>query len=228
MMKYRNWITAASLLFFIVASLASAQSSAWIELESSGAPDKWTLQSAVTGYSGTGYLFWEGPDILSGPPAASLIDFDFTVAKAGKYQFEIRSLRKHSGTCAGAENDHCNDVYTKVNGSAFIKTMARAPWDVWGWSDGVSPGGTTINKWQHELKAGANTLTLGARSRGIAVDAVRIYLVGATAPTGPDNPSALRPEKLATPRAQTPGMHARGRDLLGRTPVLPWAKRMAK
>ncbi len=189
-----KWLMA----FSTMAASASAKSYAWIELESVTPATGWEIRSNDKGFFGTGYLYWTGNDILPAPPASSVMEYEFTVDDAANYQFEIHARRNHSGTCAGAADDHCNDVFTKVNNSQWIKTMAKAPWDTWGWTDGVSPGGTTINKWRHELKAGKNTLYLGARSRGIAVDAVRVFKVGAIPPSKPDVVTSILTPKGST------------------------------
>jgi hypothetical protein len=152
-----------------------------IEVESIAPQSPWVKRTALSGYSGTAYFEWTGRDNMSTPPEG-VLTYRFNIKRAGTYLIGVRGRRDQSGVCAGAPSDACNDVFSRIDGASWEKTMVKGPWGEWFWDEKWEPGASVI---PHEvnLSAGDHTISLGGRSKGVKIDAVRIRLKGATPPS---------------------------------------------
>ncbi len=95
------------------------------------------------------------------------------VSNPGKYRMTITSRRNHSGECAGAANDQCNDVFTNVNGKQWCKTLVKAAWDQWITATQLECSHGNFSAAVYDFQAGENTLLLTGRSRGVFIDKIR-------------------------------------------------------
>jgi hypothetical protein len=171
--------------------------SAWIEAESVTPVSSWAFSKSLEGYSGTGYLEWTAGDKTAEPVAGTRgMVYSFSVSKAGTYVVELRGRRDQTGLCAGALSDACNDVFTRIDTHEWFKTMIKGPWGQWFWQSGIETAPSTITPAHYELTAGNHTLEILGRSKGVKLDAMRIYLKGTTAPTGPGTTSVGRSRSL--------------------------------
>jgi hypothetical protein len=72
---------------------------------------EWAKMTAVNGYTGSGYLQFNGNQVESGP-AKSPLTFTFTVNTSGKYHLHIRAARE----TVNGRTDVANDGYVKLEG----------------------------------------------------------------------------------------------------------------
>jgi hypothetical protein len=162
--------------------VSSTDTGAYIEVESIAPQSPWVKRTALGGYAGSAYFEWTGGDNMRTPPAG-VLTYRFNIKTAGTYVIGVRGRRDQSGVCAGAPSDACNDVFSRIDGGPWEKTMVKGPWGEWFWDEKWEPGPSVVS---HEvnLSAGDHTISLGGRSKGVKIDALRIRLKGA-APPGP-------------------------------------------
>jgi hypothetical protein len=165
---------------------AWAQTSFYAEIESKSVVSPWELQKQVDGYHGTGYFYWSGGDGNRQEDKDGVVTFSFTVEDSGVYIIDFRGRRNHSGECEGAENDKCNDIFVKVDDGNWQKHMIkRMGWDTWGWDNRYHIHGVGVKTHKVSLRPGPHTIRVAGRSRGVLLDAVRVYGEGTTPPAAP-------------------------------------------
>ena len=71
----------------------------------------WIQKTSVTGFTGAGYLEFNGNSTTSGP-ATSPLEYSFKISKAGLYRFHLHCARE----TVGDRTDVANDAYIRVEG----------------------------------------------------------------------------------------------------------------
>jgi len=186
----RNWrffSVLVSAVFILLAALTVTKGNVYVEVESVNAVSPWELQTEKTGYSGAGYFFWTAGDNMGG--GTGVLTYEVNLAESGKYVFDLLCRRDQKGMCEGEASDQCNDIFVDI-GSGWSKKMVKhttedlanqiwAHWDEWMWDP----------SWDHgpdmNLSAGSHTIKIAGRSKGVKIDAFRMYIEGTTPPEAP-------------------------------------------
>ncbi len=79
-----------------------------IEAEKDSVPDGWLIETNFTGYTGSGYLQWNGSDNF-GTPGVSIISYKIHIDTPGTYRFNWRSR-----IGIGDNNTEHNDNWLKM------------------------------------------------------------------------------------------------------------------
>ncbi len=149
-----------------------------MEAESSAANGSWKLQRSLSGYSGSGYLFWSGSDSFAVSSAGrGTITYRFKIQKAGNYQFRWRSRIGH-----GRSRTEHNDSWVRFpTGKNIAGEQALNGWtkvymntlDKWVWQSAtVDHVGRTLRQY---FSAGEHTVQISGRSHGHAIDRLSLY-----------------------------------------------------
>ncbi|MDF7823486.1 hypothetical protein P4B35_05635 [Pontiellaceae bacterium B12227] len=223
----KNFVRAAVLMVLLFGSVARINAAVYnesgglviMEMENTESPlGLWEQKTALSGYTGSGYLKFDGNTFENGP-ATSPLEFTFKVNQAGLYYLHMRCAKEmHDG-----RTDVANDCYVRVEGDY---TAGPAPWDShgdnasltllqsntkyfggavesWRWEDGeLSSGGNgnldaggSSNKRVavYDFKAGETyTLVVSGRSRYFRIDRLmfRHTSVSKTAAQNLSNPES--------------------------------------
>ena len=189
-----------SVLFVAIATLSldvAAQENPFIaqndlvvvQAESMGPLGDWVVESGDAGFTGSGYLRWDGSDFF-GTPGNSIIAIPFTVSSSGNYWFKLRS--SHLGAPAG---DQWNDTWIRVNeGGTWLKAGHPAA----NMNDGftfdmfVEPSGGSFIDPLFYLDAGTHVFYLSGRSFNYRIDRIHIYKDGTSDPENLSHPESPR------------------------------------
>ncbi|VGO16669.1 hypothetical protein PDESU_05260 [Pontiella desulfatans] len=170
-----------------------------MEMENTESPlDLWEEKTALSGYSGTGYLKFDGNTYESGP-ATSPLEYQFKINQGGLYYLHLHCAKEtHDG-----RTDVANDCYVRVEGDY---DAGPAPWDshgdnaslsllqsdtkyfggaadAWKWENGkdssggngnLDPGGDSNKRVAvYDFKAGETyTLVVSGRSRYFRINRI--------------------------------------------------------
>ncbi|MFK7911976.1 MAG: DUF5060 domain-containing protein [Akkermansiaceae bacterium] len=192
-----------------------------MEMESTDSPlGQWQKKSALSGYSGSGYLQFNGNNYASGP-ATSPLEFTFTINQAGLYYLHMHCAKEtHDG-----RTDVANDCYVRVEGDytagpaphgshgdnaslSLLKSDTKyfgGATNAWKWENGqnssggngnLDPGGETNKRVAvYNFKAGETyKLIVSGRSKFFRLDRLVFRHTSTAASTA---------ENLNTPVSQT-------------------------
>lgn len=149
-----------------------------MEAESSGAQGDWKRESSISGYSGNGYLRWNGSDAFAVSSAGrGTTTYRFRIQKAGNYEMRWRS-RITRGNNPTEHNDswirfpsgrnvsgqQALNGWTKV----YMNTLNKWVWQ----SATVDNVGRRVRQY---FSAGDHTLQISGRSNGHAIDRISLY-----------------------------------------------------
>lgn len=180
-------VVRTTVMAILVGTLSvQAAESFYIEAESVSPATPWEFTSETAGYFGEGYLYYPGPDKFGKPNG--ILPYTFTIDKEGEYRVTIRGRRDREGVCENSAGDQCNDVFTKLNDGSWKKTLIKYRWGNWIWKTTYEHGRPEFN-----LKPGTHTFYIAGRSKGMKIDAIRIWLRGTPAPEGPKDVAAVVP-----------------------------------
>ena len=167
-----------------------------IEIESAIDYGSWELDTNKTGYTGSGYLVYKGPNLFNNP-GMSLMPFEIAVEKAGKYRFQWHSL-----IAVGESNTEHNDSWLRFKDAGdfygqkgdekvYPKGVGKSPnpegSSARGWlkiyqnsRDGWTWQTRTSDRDPHDIfvefdSAGIYTLEVSGRSNGHAIDRLALY-----------------------------------------------------
>lgn len=169
----------------LLCQFAVSQTSFYTEIEARDPVSPWVNGDSIAGFTGSGYFFWTAGDRMSGTKEG-VMPYTFTVGQSGDYVIDFRGRRNHDGICDGAANDLCNDIFVQVNDGSWEKHMIkRMGWDTWGWDHRYDKHGSGVVPHVQSLSAGQHTIRVAGRSKGVFLDALRIYKEGTTPPTAP-------------------------------------------
>lgn len=140
-----------------------------IEAESVSLTPGWRVETAVPGYTGSGYIVWRNGDSYGGPGGVPL-RYTFTINESGMYAVQLRGRKD------GAAHDTENDSWVRVNGSGWAKHFV----------DGLSSQGQwrlCLAEPSHgqfvvptfQLSEGTHTVEIAGRSAGHKIDSITIY-----------------------------------------------------
>lgn len=107
-----------------------------MEAESVAVDDPWKLETSISGYTGSGYLRFDGNEVTGGP-AEGFLSYHFYIQTAGKYTLTIRSNKNYT-----EDPTWSNDCYTQLKsvdtGTNFMdfltKTYAQGRANSWNWN----------------------------------------------------------------------------------------------
>ena len=149
----------------------------------------WVIESGDAGYTGPGYIRWDGPDYF-GTPGNGTIAIPFKVNVAGNYYVKLRM--SHLGAPAG---DQWNDCWMKMNDSGvFVKAVHPSTYigDGFTFNTTLEPSGGVFEAPLYNIPAGENTLYLSGRSYNLRIDRIHIYKEGTPDPENPNSPESAR------------------------------------
>ena len=146
---------------------------------------QWTLDTAVAGFTGNGYIRWDGPNMF-GTPGAGLTVFNFEIQNAGTYNLSIHNYHD------APEPDQNNDCWIKMDGDNSKKVFSNngtSTVGVWNWASDFE---STGDQAQYFLDAGPHTMKLSGRSNGFHIDRFHLWLSSANDPLNLNNPESPR------------------------------------
>ena len=160
-----------------------------VEAESIDLVEDWVYESSDAGFTGSGYIRWDGPDFF-GTPGNGIIAIPFKVNTAGNYYVKLRM--SHLGAPAG---DQWNDCWMKMNdGGTFVKAVHPSTYigDGFTFHTTLEPSGGVFESPLYNIPAGENTLYLSGRSYNLRIDRIHIYKSGTPDPENPNSPESER------------------------------------
>lgn len=169
-----------------------------IETEDLTLPSGWHIKTAKTGYTGSGYISWEGGDAFN-QPGNGTIDVKINITKTGTYRFQWRNA-VGEGTNTTEFNDSwlkfpdATDFYGQkgndVSSRVYPKGSEKTPLPNGAGSNGwfkIYTGGTTDWNWNsntsdndaHQIyvefaQAGEYTMQISGRSDKHAIDRISL------------------------------------------------------
>jgi len=153
-----------------------------IEIEDKG-PNGWSTPSSPTGFSGDGFLRWDGPNYFNSP-GNSILTYQILATNAGNYRVSLRN--RHDDPNPTEEND----TWIRMNGGPWIKMFSNNPNTPgnWNWESRFELPGPQYTTANFDINVGINTLQFSARSRGFMMDRVHLYLPGTSGGTSLGTP----------------------------------------
>ncbi|MEO1441798.1 MAG: Ig-like domain-containing protein [Chloroflexota bacterium] len=107
-----------------------------IEAESQPAAGDWNLKTAISGFTGSGYLQWDGNNFFDNP-GNDVIEYKIRINNPGRYRFTMRS---RNPTSNGTEH---NDLWLRFpDAEAFYGYKAGIDEFVYPAGNGRGPGGS--------------------------------------------------------------------------------------
>lgn len=149
----------------------------------------WVSESSDAGYTGNGYIRWNGADYF-GTPGNGIIAIPFKVNTAGNYYVKLRM--SHLGAPAG---DQWNDTWMKMNeNGTFVKAVHPSTYiaDGFTFHTTLEPTGGVFEAPLYNIPAGENTVYLSGRSFNLRIDRIHIYKSGTPDPENPNSPESQR------------------------------------
>lgn len=88
-----------------------------MEAENTASPlGQWANKASISGYTGSGYLEFDGNDYTHGP-ANSPLEYTFRIKQSGLYYLHLHSARETLVIDGEARTDVANDCYVRVDGN---------------------------------------------------------------------------------------------------------------
>lgn len=131
-----------------------------VEIESSAAVEDWTVENALTGYSGSGYYTWRGPQYL-GTPGNAILSYPISLTKQGTYRLDIHNWHP-------THPSDMNDVWVRLDGGSWIKGFSNKI-DHWTWDFNFHQS-SLGPAYFHGVTPGLHVLELSPRSYGFSLD----------------------------------------------------------
>lgn len=130
-----------------------------IEAESVPLVGDWQLQTAIPGYTGSGYYVWTGSNHFNNP-GNGVLEYKVNITTTGTYRFQWRS-RITQGTSSSDYNDNwlrfpdASDYWAEKNGAkVYPKGTGKTP----------NPAGATADGWFKIYMSQLNTWSWQART----------------------------------------------------------------
>ena len=173
-----------------------------MELENTESPlDLWELNTALSGFTGSGYVEFTGNDYLRGDPKSPLT-FHFRIHQGGSYVIDLRCAKIE----VDGHQDWANDCYVRVVGDfnsppdlhdipgkhaslSMLKSDMKyygGKADAWDWASGdvkatggrLDPGGKNNKRLAvYNFRSGETyTLVISGRSKSFRADRVLFRL----------------------------------------------------
>ena len=172
-----------------------------IEIEDDG-PNGWATPSTPAGFSGDGFVRWNGPNYFQSPGTA-VLTYQIFASNPGNYSVKLRN--RHDNPNATEEND----TWIRMNNGPWIKMFSNNPNTPgnWNWESRFELPGPQYTNANFDISAGLNTLQFSARSRGFMMDRIHLFLPGT--PGGTSLATPLSPKIIGNnycaPAAQNSG-----------------------
>jgi len=131
-----------------------------VEIESSAAVDDWTLEDSFSGFSGSGYYTWRGPEYL-GTPGNAILSYPISLTKQGTYRLDIHNWHPE-------QPSNMNDVWVRLDDRGWVKGFSNRI-DRWTWDFNFHQG-SLGPAYFHDVTPGLHVLELSARSSGFSLD----------------------------------------------------------
>ena len=138
-----------------------------IEAESVALGSGWKLETDSPGYSGDGYITWDGENMYD-KPGTGENSYHVHIHNPGTYYLQLRNYHNDP------DPTECNDLFVKINDGEWIKTYSHVI-NQWNWHTGFDIQHVWGMLPKLELKAGPNTIFFSGRSKGFSID--RLVLV---------------------------------------------------
>ena len=157
-----------------------------IEFESGDASGDWTQSTSISGYTGTGYLRWDGPNHFH-TPGHDVFGFDFQIDDPGRYHFRIRNRHDHP------DSTEANDVWVRMDGGQWVKVCS---WQRGQWTWATQHEFSHHDKpWaEYQLGAGVHRIEFSGRSHDFNIDRFHLYDDGVSNPLSVGHPESSRGE----------------------------------
>lgn len=142
-----------------------------IQPENRSVSPGWSVESNLSGYTGSGYIKWTGPDI---PPAGSsgLNEYKIYITNPGRYEIRIRSNKTNP------DPSRENDVWLRIDNGTWYKTYnGYQSSNEWVWNTQYEiEHHVNIPPAFAELSAGLHSLYLSGREKNFYIDRIHFYL----------------------------------------------------
>jgi hypothetical protein len=165
-----------ALLTLFMAAAARAQEPVYqesggivvVEIESAAVAGSWAKETSLSGFTGSSYYTWRGPDLF-GSPGSGVLRYRFQVGASGTYSFRIHN--RHDFADSTLEND----CFTRMDGGAWVKTFSGTRGQ-WTWATNHEFSHDSKPPAQYTLTAGEHVLEFSGRSAGFSIDRFHLYL----------------------------------------------------
>ena len=149
-----------------------------IQMESATNTGQWVLESSESGYTGAGYLRWDGPNHLN-QPGNGLLEFRLLISEPGEYN--VKARMSHLGAPAG---DQENDYWARMDNGDDVKAVHPSPRkdDGFTFHTILEPKGGQFESSRYYLDAGYHTYYISGRSHNLRIDRLHIYKDGVADP----------------------------------------------
>jgi len=141
-----------------------------IEMESSSTSAPWALRTAETGFSGSSYLVWEGPNLFN-TPGQGIFGFDFEIHQAAEYSFRIRNHHDHP------DSTEENDVWVRMDGGTWIKAFSGTR-NTWTWATNHELDNNNKPPASYQLTSGSHRIEFSGRSENFRMDRLHLFTAG--------------------------------------------------
>ena len=183
-----------------------------MEAESVVVDEPWKFETSLPGFTGSGYLRFDGNDVMGRGNALGFLSYRFQIYSAGVYTMVFRSNKNN--TLATWAND-CYTLMNDITNGGFVgppeytKTFMQGSPNIWRYKlqydleDGSRPEPT------FSFAAGAYELEIAGRSRDFFIDRIVLYQAAAVSlnvvedTSVPESPTSGTPvaSPVATPVA---------------------------
>lgn len=152
------------------------------EVESVPATGSWSAERELTGFTGSGYYTWTGPDAMRSP-GGGVLAYRIRITTPGTYQLRIRNRHDfHDST-------EQNDCFTRMDGGEWVKTFSSQRGE-WTWRSNHEFSHGDKPPAQYELSAGEHRFEISGRSHGFSIDRVHLFIEGAAGAEDPTTPES--------------------------------------
>lgn len=155
-----------------------------IELESGSAAGSWAEETSLTGFTGSSYLTWTGPNHYS-DAGNDTFGFDFWIEDAGTYAFRIHNRHDH------ADSTLANDAWVRMDDGDWVKTFS---WQrgQWTWATNHEFSHTNKPEASYVLSRGNHRIEFSGRSADFSMDRFHLYDSGVVDPMSTNHPESAR------------------------------------
>ena len=161
---------------------AETNDAVMVEIESSTAVDDWIFEDSFSGFSGSGYYTWRGPQYL-GTPGNAILSYPISLTKQGTYRLDIHNWHP-------THPSDMNDVWVRLDNGGWIKGFSNQI-DHWTWDFNFQQG-SLGPAYFHGVTPGLHVLELSARSYGFSLDRFTLSTNGSGQSTSlPESPCVV-------------------------------------
>jgi hypothetical protein len=153
------------LFLLVIASCSSTVGGGKFEFEDLGEKGDWKKGDSISGYKGSGYMCWEGPNLFAVPGKGKL-SYEWYDYKSREYKLKIRSYNNNP------VSDMSNDVWVRVNDAEWLKIFSSTK-NKWT-TDTKLDRKHKISKFEFDSKIGKNEIEFSGRSNGFCIDQVEL------------------------------------------------------